>query len=247
MHPLQRAIHGGQVAPERGRRRQEMATHLRRARASDEHRLGLEHEPHGTVSWRGSSVTVSGSKRTGCGGSGRRTSRTSTSGGRSDSTSSGMRTCWLSAPPVKARPSRASEAYRAHAWHRLLWSRTECRQCNGQPTVGCGCSVAAIVKGCRTSARARRNSTVRPDLRAGVGQASREETAARAAGGASSRRSYGDSIRASRACWSMPVVNVPPRPLPVNLSASMNDVRAVSRSPSPCQQRPKTQRCPAGG
>ena len=25
MHPLQRAIHGGQVAPERGRRRQEMA------------------------------------------------------------------------------------------------------------------------------------------------------------------------------------------------------------------------------
>ena len=55
-----------------------------------------------------------------------------------------MRTCWLSAPPLKARPSRASEAHRAHAWHRLPWSRTECRQCNGQPTVGCGCSVAAI-------------------------------------------------------------------------------------------------------
>ena len=33
----------------------------------------------------------------------------------------------------------------AHFSHfNFLWSRTECRQCNGQPTVGCGCSLAAI-------------------------------------------------------------------------------------------------------
>lgn len=39
----------------------------------------------------------------------RRNSRTSTSGGRSASTSSGTRTCWSSAPPSEARPSLAGE------------------------------------------------------------------------------------------------------------------------------------------
>jgi hypothetical protein len=66
-----------------------------------------------TAPWRGSSVTVSGSKRTGCGESGRRTSRTSTSGGHSGSTSSGMRTCWWSALSANARPGRDTEACRA--------------------------------------------------------------------------------------------------------------------------------------
>ena len=57
---------------------------------------------------------VSGSRRTGCSGSGRRTSRTSTSGGRSDSTSSGVRTCWSSAPQVRARQDRAGEVRGTH-------------------------------------------------------------------------------------------------------------------------------------
>ena len=41
-------------------------------------------------------------------------------------------------------------------------------------------AAAAAVKGCRTPARAGDDATVRTGLRAGVGQASREETAAHA-------------------------------------------------------------------
>ena len=48
-------------------------------------------------------------------------------------------------------------------------------------TVGRRTATGRIVKGCRTSARARGNAAIDAGLRAGVGQASREETAAHAA------------------------------------------------------------------
>ena len=52
--------------------------------------------------------------------------------------------------------------------------------------------LTAIVKGCRTPARARGKASIGTSFRAGVGQASREETAAHATVVVEGRGRYGD-------------------------------------------------------
>jgi hypothetical protein len=125
VHQLQRVIHGGQVAPERGRRRQEMTA------ISGSHALLTNI----VLAWNTNRMdvvarikTASGSRRTGCGESGRRTSRASTFGGRSSSMSRDMRTCWSSAPPARRLPSRANEACPAPGRHQDRRRGLECRK-----------------------------------------------------------------------------------------------------------------------
>ena len=62
-----------------------------------------------------------------------------------------------------------------------LPSNVQGRRWNRNRPQHANCSVVEIVKGCRTPARARDDASIRTGLRAGVGQASREETAAHAA------------------------------------------------------------------
>ncbi|TXC62161.1 Tn3 family transposase [Piscinibacter aquaticus] len=110
VHQLQRAIHGGQVAHERGRRRQEMAA-ISGAHAlltnivlawntnrMDSVVARLNHDGNG--------IEEDWLRRIGPAHFSHINFR-----GRSGSTSSGTRTCWSSAPPGAVRPSTASETH----------------------------------------------------------------------------------------------------------------------------------------